>query len=640
MHSYKRKWIAGVMACVALTVGCEDFLEVEQTVQPTTSGIFENDGDFEAVIGSIWRVWWGTAQSSRPTNGVQTWPAPALATIAEELTASSNNVGHAHTVGQEPRIQYDNDQNGGNWFMRKPFYDMYQCIATSTEALQFLAGPDVIIGDPNNPEIGDHTARAFIWSKMLQGMCHVYVGLLYDQGYIIDESIPSLMAYDYANNLKPYTEITAHGVKLLQEAIDSANASLVADTIPCTANWLNGRCAIGGAAPEHVLTRPTNLAFCEPATGTRPPLSAQCPQHLVEFMHTMIARAYAYNARTPSQRMTVGSGLNKNYTDWDKVLEHANKGVRSDFWVQATGSSASNNAVDSYYKRYTENSLRFRIDNELVGPADSSGAFQAWATAPLETRNAIVVRTTDRRIHGVDVFNTTGTLTMGGHRTPGSLIRPVISSLTCTSTMLAAQPGTNAATCFRPLQEFGTVGGLSYMFSNYMGYRYGTAGADHWYTGRLVTTNAKEMEFLKAEAHFHKGNKAQTVAIINAQGRTKPRTAQGGELPAVTLAGPPQSTPEEQRTCVPKRKDGTCGDLFDALKYEKRLELYGLEAIIPFADARGWGLMLEGSICNLAIPNRETDAIGRGDLNYTFGGNAPGSVGRGPAASGAICSDP
>ena len=636
MHSYKRKWLAAVIACAGLTVGCEEFLQVEQTVQPTTTGIFENDGDFEAVIGSIWRVWWGTAQSSRPTNGVQTYPAPALATIGEELTASSSNVGHAHTVGQEPRITYDNDQNGGNWFMRKPFYDMYQCIATSTESLQFLADPTVIIGDPNNAEIGDHTTRARIWTKMLQGICHVYVGLLYDQGYIIDESIPSLMEHDYASSLVPYTEVTKHGVKLLEEAIDSAEASLVADIIPCTANWLNGRClSTTGGEPTHVVTRSPDPAFCEPENGVRPPLDTRCPQHLVEFMHTMIARAYAYNARTPAQRSTLGVGLNKNYTDWDAVLYHASRGVRSDFWVQAT----ADGAVDSYYKRYTENSLRFRIDNELVGPADSSGQFQSWASAPLASRNAIVVRTRDRRIHGVDSI-TAGVVTRAGHRNPGSLIRPVIHASNCTATQLAGQPGTNSVTCFRPSQEFSTVSGQSYMFSNYMGYRYGAAGPDLWFSGRLTTTNAKEMEFLKAEAHYHKGNKAETVRIINEQGRTKSFAEKGGELSGVTLDGPLQATAEDRQACVPKRKDGTCGDLFDALKYEKRLELYGLEAIIPYADARGWGLMVEGSICNLAIPNRETDAIGRADLNYTFGGNAPGSVGRGAAASGAICSDP
>jgi hypothetical protein len=632
MISYKRKWIAAVIACIGLTAACQDFLDVEQTVQPTTTGIFEEDGDFEAVIGSIWRVWWGTAQSSRPTNGVQVYPGVALATIAEELTVNgTSTTGQAHSVAQEPRIPYNNDQDGGNWFMRKPFYDLYQCIATSTEALQFLANPENVIGDPSNPAIGDHTNRAKTWTKMMQGLCHVYAGLYYDQGYVLDESIPVLFEYDYANNFVPYTAITQHGVDLLEDAIDMATAALP-DTIPCTANWLNGRCSTQAGQFDHVLTRPINPTTCEPATGARPALSATCPQHLVEFMHSMIARAYAYNARTPRQRSTVGVGLNMNYTDWNKVLEHANKGVRSDFWVQAT----ADNAVDSYYKRYTENSSPFRIDNELVGPADSSGAFQSWAAAPLATRSSIVIRTRDRRIHGPDVFNGAGdTLLTGGHKTPGVLIRPVISTTACSAAQRTAQ-NASAANCFNPNQQFSSSQG-TYMWSNYAGNRYGAglASTDYWRTGRLVTTNAKEMEFLKAEAYIRLGQPALAVAIINAQGRVT-----NGKLPALTVNGPPQSTAEELRTCVPKRKDGTCGDLFDALRYEKRLELYGLEALIPWADARGWGLMVNGSICMLAIPNRETDAIGRADMNYTFGGNTPGSVGLGPAASGATCTDP
>lgn len=633
MNSYKRKWIAAVVASVGLTVGCEDFLHVEQTVQPTTTGIFDEDGDFESVIGSIWRVWWGSAQSSRPTNSVEEWPGPALATVAEELTVNSTTsrttTGHAWDVAQEPRIAYNNDQDGGNWLMRKPFYDFYQCIATSTEALQFLQDPDEIIGDPNNNEIGDHTNRAKIWTKMLQGLCHVYVGLYYDQGYVLDESIPLLFEYDYANNLVPYTQVTQHGVNLLEDAIELATAAPT-DTIPCTTNWLNGRCPTA-SAPEHVTTRSPNPAVCEPASGSRPGLSNTCPQHLVEFMHTMIARAYAYHARTPSQRNTVGVGLNMNHTDWAKVLEHASKGVRSDFWVQAT----TDGAVDSFYKRYTENSFPFRIDNELVGPADSSGAFQAWAVAPLNTRSSIVIRTTDRRVHGADVFDPqTGALVTGGHKVPGVLIRPVISVNPCSSAQ-RTQQNASAANCFNPNQQFSSTNG-TYMWSNYAGHRYGggTASTLYWESGRLATTSAEEMAFLRAEAHLRLGNPQMAADLINAQGRVS-----DGKLPPLTVLGPPQSTPEEIRTCVPKRKDGTCGDLFDALKYEKRLELYGLEVLIPFADARGWGLLVPGSICMLAIPNRETDAIGRADLNYTFGGNSPGSVGQGPAASGATCTD-
>ena len=56
--------------------------------------------------------------------------------------------------------------------------------------------------------------------------------------------------------------------------------------------------------------------------------------------------------------------------------------------------------------------------------------------------------------------------------------------------------------------------------------------------------------------------------------------------------------------------DGSCGDLMDALMYEKRIETHGVEAIIPFADWRGWGMMPQGTICQFAPPGRELELIG------------------------------
>ena len=139
----------------------------------------------------------------------------------------------------------------------------------------------------------------------------------------------------------------------------------------------------------------------------------------------------------------------------------------------------------------------------------------------------------------------------------------------------------------------------------------------------------KEMNFLRAEANYRLGNLQTAADIINAQGRVDI-----GGLDPVTVAGT-GSLP----TCIPRTFDtGACGDLWDALMYEKRIETFGTEPMIPWADARGWGLMTEeGTICQLAPPGRELEVIGM--TYYTFGGNAIGSVGRAPAMSGAKCSD-
>jgi hypothetical protein len=150
----------------------------------------------------------------------------------------------------------------------------------------------------------------------------------------------------------------------------------------------------------------------------------------------------------------------------------------------------------------------------------------------------------------------------------------------------------------------------------------------YWHLGELVTMSLQEMQFLKAEALIRMGQVPEGLAILNAQGRTTngelpPVTAQGGTLPS----------------CVPRKyaDQNQCGDILDHIVYERRMELAGLEGTVMWADARGFGLMLEGSICQLPIAGRELRAIGV--PYYTFGGLALGSVGRAPTPWGAKCSD-
>lgn len=80
---------------------------------------------------------------------------------------------------------------------------------------------------------------------------------------------------------------------------------------------------------------------------------------------------------------------------------------------------------------------------------------------------------------------------------------------------------------------------------------------------------------------------------------------------------------------MPRREDRSCGNLFDAFMYEKRIELFGLEAIIPFADFRGWGRLPEGAIVHFPVHGRELETLRL--PYYSFGGDLPGSA---PAPTG------
>jgi hypothetical protein len=119
-----------------------------------------------------------------------------------------------------------------------------------------------------------------------------------------------------------------------------------------------------------------------------------------------------------------------------------------------------------------------------------------------------------------------------------------------------------------------------------------------------------EVQLLKAEAEFRLGHFQEAADLINFT------RVENGELPPVTTAG--TSGP----SCVPRLWNGACGDLWDALIYEKRIETYG--TAISFFDLRGWGCLLEGTLTQLPPPGRQLDLQDR--VIYTFGGN-PGQVG-------------
>jgi hypothetical protein len=132
-----------------------------------------------------------------------------------------------------------------------------------------------------------------------------------------------------------------------------------------------------------------------------------------------------------------------------------------------------------------------------------------------------------------------------------------------------------------------------------------------------------EMDLLKAEAHFRLGNFAEAITLVN-----KSREANGELPPIIDVNGPAQTTPEEIRACVPKLYDGSCGGLWEAIQYEKRIETFGSHGLIPWADGRGWGCLVAGTVTELPIPARQLDLMG--EPNYTFGGH-PGERGSAPA---------
>ncbi|MHB1224171.1 MAG: hypothetical protein ACYC2G_09050 [Gemmatimonadaceae bacterium] len=298
---------------------------------------------------------------------------------------------------------------------------------------------------------------------------------------------------------------------------------------------------------------------------------------LARLANSFAARLIAYSPRTRAERDAV---------DWNEVIRRVDAGIVADF-----APVAQQDILFDDWKRLiarvrttTRPSDFGRPSYWLLGPADASGGFVSWASTPAASRQPFQIVTADRRIHGA-----------GGPDTPGKYF------------------GYNLNTIFRA--DRGT-----FRWSYYYSHRHGTG--ESWQVGPQDALLVSEMDLLKAEALIRVGRAAEAVPLIN-----KTRVA-NGELPPVTIAGPP-----DEAGCVPRKLNGDCGSLWDALRYEKSIEGYGVDGVTAFFDARGWQSLPENSILQLPVPGRE---LGTLQLPlYSFGG--PGGESSAPAPDPEHC---
>ena len=287
----------------------------------------------------------------------------------------------------------------------------------------------------------------------------------------------------------------------------------------------------------------------------------------VRLTNSYAARLLAYAPRTRAQRDAV---------NWAEVLRRIDAGILTDFapvaqpdilvddWKRLlarlrTAGRPSDFARPSYW---------------LVGPADSTNGWRNWVATPVDNRQPFQMRTRDRRIQGA-----------GGPATAGTYM------------------GYNNNNLF-------AIARGSWRFSHYFFQRWGTGLT--WQAGPQPELTVAEMDLLKAEALIRLGRASEALPLIN-----KTRVA-NGQLPPVTVDGPPDAP-----GCVPRKQSGACGSLWDALRYEKGIETFGMSGVISYFDARGWQTMPENTLVEFPIPGRELGTLVL--PLYTFGGIGGGS---------------
>lgn len=298
-----------------------------------------------------------------------------------------------------------------------------------------------------------------------------------------------------------------------------------------------------------------------------------------------IARTLAYSARSPEERAAV---------DWERVIEHIDAGIVEDF-----APIASPDVLESNFKqriarqRTTTPGDYMRMDYMLVGHADQSGQASTWANQPWSDRQPFIMEDVrDRRIMSSPDAPCTADSTES-HAVEGSYM------------------GCHVATIYALSRGTGQRGYYYY-------HRLGRLTS--WESGPIPIMTVGEMQLLKAEGLLRLGRFDEAIEIIN---RTR---VNNGGLPPVTRDG----VPMVDGNCTPRKLNGVngqpgeCGSLWDAYRYEKRMEGAGVDAGIAYWDGRGWGTLVENTPIHFPFPGNQLEILGIPE--YTTGGGQQGSA--------------
>ena len=482
----------------------------------------------------------------------------------EDFSSLSNNC-MGQRVGLNPRAANTNDVgNGCATENRRVYYIASEVTRITSNVLAKLDEDGFTLGT------GARDARARAFAEFVRGLALGYLALTYDSAAIVSPG----MGGEDAGELVGYNDVMDEAKAGLQRAIDAANAAPAgADGFPLPATWLPS---------------PTTFSVAE----------------FVKLARSYRARFAANVARSATERAAV---------NWDAVIADAQNGITADHENTTNTVSGPFNSWVSQWHTFT---TWHQMTPFIIGMGDVSGAYAAWIALPLAQRGAGPVSLT---IVTPDLRFPQGA-TRAAQQADFAITSCTAASTVCKRYFVNRPSGGD------------TFSGDSWGYSNYdfvRFYSWRTSGAGTARNGPLVFFTKAELDLLQAEGQYRKGNFAAAAALIN-----NTRVARGG-LPAITAFDATSPVPGGAN-CVPKVPSnagysggGTvaCGTMFEALKWEKRIETAYTHWLAWYMDSRGWQDLPEGTGVHWAAPYEDLQARGRSGAGiYSTGGPSGNGV--------------
>ena len=160
---------AAIAVLVALLFGCQN-LDVQNENNPDEARALATPSDIESLIQGSFLSWYDAVQSSVPSM--------TLGVLSDTYTCSWCNFG-MQPLSNEPRTEYVNETSYAWNVVDAAWFANYGAISAASDGIRNIEA-DVV-------DLGQDNARALAFGKLVQGLAHSYLSLLYDQGFILDD---------------------------------------------------------------------------------------------------------------------------------------------------------------------------------------------------------------------------------------------------------------------------------------------------------------------------------------------------------------------------------------------------------------------------------------------------------------------
>jgi hypothetical protein len=575
-----RKLIPYVAVLAAFGLGaCSDnSIAVTNPNNGDTKKVLGTPDDAEKLLGSYYKRWYAGLYGGPGANPPTTFEGMANIMSLQNYSSLNNEC-------QNSRYPFSGASNGnapGNpcgGDQANPYFILNEVVRVASQFLGNLASGSLSYSSDAR------AARDKSFAEFLRGVSLGYTALFYDSSSVV---VAGQQPLD-PGKLIGYRSVMDSAYAALQRAIDLASSTPSGTQgFPLPSDWIPS---------------PTSFSATE----------------YIKLVKSYRALLRANVARTPADRAAA---------DWSAIISDAQGGITADHY---NITSTTNGPGGGWRRIYDGGNTWHQMPGFIIGMGDTSGNYEAWTKTAIGERGAgnagYFMATPDLRFpQGTTRSSQQADFKIQDCEIGGGFQIPV-------------SPGSNQTTPTFQCKRYFTnrpngsdqYTGNGWGWSNYDFNRF------HWWVSKGDAGNARNgtllvypkavLDMLQAEGLIRQGNFAAAATLINVT-----RVKNG--LPPITAADNTSPVPGGS-ACVPRVPNGSgagatvaCGNMFEAMKWEKRIEGAFVQFAAWYLDARGWGDLPQGTALFWAVPYQDLQSRGSTSIYGagTGAGNAPNSI--------------